>query len=163
MTSPNGTAGVGKWIVEKLSHGSRKPVHTTFSLSGEETCFTLCHTMVPFAVYGHLSSLSKALTPGSKLATFISHEGTVIFLFFPTLPLHCTVPQAKKHRKKNIWKESVFTWCCAERNKAEVQLWRRRAHHFARIRYKIKNRINWATNLDWCLVGGEVEEDGLLA
>lgn len=100
MTSPNGTAGVGKWIVEKLSHGSRKPVHTTFSLSGEETCFTLCHTMVPFAVYRHLSSLSKALTPGSKLATFISHEGTVIFLFFPTLPLHCTVPQAKKHRKK---------------------------------------------------------------
>lgn len=112
MTSPNGTAGVGKWIVEKLSHGSRKPVHTTFSLSGEETCFTLRHTMVPFAVYRHLSSLSKALTPGSKLATFISHEGTVIFLFFPTLPLLFLKP--RNTGKKYMEGVSVHMVLCRE-------------------------------------------------
>lgn len=71
--------------------------------------------MIPFAVYRHLSSLSKALTPGSKLATFISHEGTVLSLFFPPLPLYCTVPQAKKHRKKKYMEGiSVHMVLCRE-------------------------------------------------
>lgn len=163
MTSPNGTAGVGKWIVEKLSHGSREAcAHYIQSEWWGDVFYTLSHNGTICSMQASQLSFQSTNTRLQTCHLYKPRRDSYLSLFPHTSSsLHCSSSQ--ETQEKNIWKESVFTWCCAERNKAEVQLWRRRAHRFARIRYKIKNRINWATNLDWCLVGGEVEEDGLLA